>query len=420
MNWFLQQYKTIQFSLFCLLAMLPLLPKGIQSGLFILIVTIALTHVILKKKVFWNAKKSKDLVGLGMLFFLYTISFFYSENKEDALKFILRLLPTILLPLVFLKEKKSLFSGKKIEKILLLFLITVLIKFVWVHFNIYEMLYAENKEFWNIRQQIEVFTETHGTYLSIWLGIAALIQGYFLKKNSNNIYIVLISICSLSYLGYWLYVVGSRMPLLATLIALFLLLLRSFEIQYKIIVPIAVAVFIIFSFTFKNQIKFKIEELTSYNTAIPVGKYESTYPMITNENIRSVIYHCALEDIKKSSLIGYGIGDVDDHLQKCYDVQFNHTDTFKRFYFNTHSQYLLILMATGFIGFFIYIASLIFMFQFTNRKTDLYTCFLVLLLGCFCFENVLSRHDGVFAFSFFSTLLYFWHSHEKTSDFEQL
>ncbi len=404
---FINHYNNIQFFLLLVLAAFPILPKGIQSTVIVLMSVSTTIYFFIEGKKHWSYKKIKVLVVLGSLPIINSVSLLYSENLQLGFKYIFRLSPMILIVLVFLIGKVSILSTERLYKLFVIFIISLILLLSFLHINFLDEIYTNDISPWELRSYMEEFINIHGTYLSMWIGMGILILIWLLCKSSRKTLMRIAGGLFLLYFYYWLYVIGARMPFFATLISsmfLFLFLLRT---PLKIIVISFLILGIAGCIVFKPQIYSKIEELSDYKNAIPAGKYENTNPLISNENIRSVIYYCSFKIFVEEPLFGYGTGSVNKQLQGCYDEDFNHTDLFKRFQFNSHSQYLQVILSSGLIGFLFYIISLMVLVKWSFSRVKLYVGFLLLIFLCFTFENILYRHDGIIFFSFFNSVLFF-------------
>ncbi len=402
----LNQYSTIQYYLLCVLVLFPLLPRAIHSTLIITMSIVALVYLFVVGYLRWNRKKSTELLVLSAVFFIAVISVFYSSNYQSSVKYVTRLMPLLALPMVFLVGDKLITSYKRFAMVCTLYIMAVFIRLLLTHIFLWNDLYHLSTNSWELRNKIEQFTGIHGTYLALWLGCAVLISIHLIKSYKKRFFVVSIGIIVIIYLLYWQLLIASRMAFFATMISILFMVLRLFNIRIRTIFFLGLSSFIVVGFVFQKQLLFKINELTNYESAIPNGKYEDTYPEISNEDIRSVIYYCAIKSIMKKPILGFGIGDVDQELQYCYDTEFSHTDTFQRLYYNTHSQYLLILMATGFVGFIMYMIANTVLIRWSLSISALYSGVLLLFFLCFVFENILNRHDGVLAYSIFNTLFF--------------
>lgn len=230
----------------------------------------------------------------------------------------------------------------------------------------------------------------HPIYGSIFIALSILLLS-FLFINQKNRYLLIFALLILVFV---LFLLGRKGVIMATFFSLFITLV-SFKYLpfYKIIVGSFVVV--IFALSFSN-VRERFKEVISI----------SSYQKIDNNstNIRFNIYKCALEVIKKSPLIGYGIGDANNKLKECYIQK----KLFNNETYNSHNQYLGVLLISGILGLF----SLIFLIIKTLKKAFTEKNYILFLVTCFftfimLFENILARQAGLTLFSFYFLLLNF-------------
>lgn len=406
-NYPIYYYKDIQFFLLCGLAGFPILPKTVHSILIMLMGFLAILHVFVNGRKYWSKEKTKYLVVLSSLFVIYLCSLIYTGNITSGLRYVARLSPIILLVLVFLAGKTPIMKTERIQKLFTIYSMSLLVLLSFLYFYFFKEIYNKSISPWELRGYVEELVNVHGTYLSMWIGMGILIKIWLLFIKRKIFWLRIAYVFSLLFFFYWLFIIGARMPFFATLISAFFLVLYLLKLSIRTIVIIFFAVAVCGVTVFKTQVFSKFNELSSYENAIPAGKYENTNPLISNENIRSVIYYCTLKNILKKPIFGYGVGNINQQLQSCYDNEFSHTDLFKRFQFNSHSQYFQIVLSTGLIGFLLYIISSILLARWSFNRCKLYPSFLILVFLCFTFENILYRHDGIIFFSFFNSILFF-------------
>ncbi|WP_299900463.1 O-antigen ligase [uncultured Aquimarina sp.] len=396
-------YERIHFILIGLLVLFPITPRGIQSSLIITLFVVSLVHFFLEGITHWTRNKTILLISLGSISIIYIISLFHSTSVNEGVKFVIRLSPTLLIAFTFLTQKSFRWEYHKLQVVLYLYTASLLLFLIYLHISTFEIIANKNLSSWHLRDRIDQLTEVHGTYLSIWIGFAIVCGFWFVIKNINKKIFLIANVVIICYFFYWIYLIGARMPILATIVSLGWLLLDLWKVSNKTKIFAVGSLICICVTVFWNPILNKVNEMRNYENAIPEGKYENTNPLISNENIRSVIYHCALKKIEERPILGYGIGRVNSELQECYDEEFNHTDLFTRFKFNAHSQYLQLVLTLGIFGITLFVTSIICWFRSSSLK--LYHYFLALILLSFAFENVLNRHDGIIFFSVFNAIL---------------
>jgi O-antigen ligase len=127
-------------------------------------------------------------------------------------------------------------------------------------------------------------------------------------------------------------------------------------------------------------------------------------------SIRFMNYKCGIKSLMKRPIFGYGIGDVQEQMDLCYEEE---NANFPKKRYNTHNQYLFIWLSSGIIGFITFIAILFYYFKKSLQfKDEVMFSILVLYSFTFLFENVLSRQSGVIFFCFIINY-FLWNNFNK-------
>jgi O-antigen ligase len=391
------------------LSLFPVLPTGVESVLMIAAFLFSLSYFMIEGNKFWNKKKTLYCMLFSSLFLIYTLSLIYTQNTSNGIKYIIRLLPTVLFPALFLFNDKELINNRQLEFLKSMYIMALILVLVYLHFVLYDSLYKSEIRFWYFRQLIEKKIKVHGTYLSMWIGFGVILLMFKIKKEILNIkkhFFILVLFAIIGYFIYWQYIIGARMPFVATLLVSSFSMFKNRKQMLIFSILLIVLGFIIILKT--DRLGDRFQKLTHYNFSFPEGKYEDNYPNISTEQIRNGIYYCSFEKIKQKPMLGYGVGDVDAELQSCYDQTFTNTDTYKVTSYNSHNQYLKIVLSAGFIGLILFLISTLYLIKIAiEYKLGLYIGFISFVFLNFCFENILSRHDGVLFFAFFNTLIFF-------------
>ncbi|MFD2529541.1 O-antigen ligase family protein [Polaribacter marinaquae] len=394
--------KKNSFYILVLISMFPLLPKAVESILMILFFLVSLIIFFKNKK---HCCKSNvfQVFNLSSLFVIYLISTLYSENLSEAFNFILRVTPIFLFALT-LGILNPIITKKKKKFLLNTYFFSVFTALLIVHTHLIFNVSGEITS-WEYRNAFEEYTKVHGTYFSLWTGFAVLIilnKVCNLKFNKKNFIIISLYLIVLSYCIYWQFIIAARLPLFVTLLLSFVLLLKQLEKRIAIyIFFMAITLALVIGFVNLNTIKNKID------FKIPQGKYELKHNVMSSEDIRAGIYFCSYKIIKQSVLYGIGIGDVNDNLNKCYESEID-SDVYQIFHYNSHNQYLQIILASGLLGLLFFLYNLLILLKLSIRNKDnLFFALNMFLIICFFTENILSRHDGVIFYSFFTAIFYF-------------
>ena len=408
-QYIINQNSKITYFFLIALTFFPVLPTGVESVLMITSFLFSLSYFMIEGKKFWNRKKTLYSLLFSSLFLIYAFSLIYTQNIGNGIKYIIRLLPTVLFPALFLFNDKELINNKQLEFLKSMYIMALILALVYLNFVLYDSLYKREICFWDFRQLIEKKIKVHGTYLSMWIGFGVIILLFKLKKgiiNKQKQLIILTLLVIISYFIYWQYIIGSRMPFGGTLLVSSILMFKNRKQMFIFSIFFIVLSFIIILKT--DRLGDRFQKLSHYNFSFPEGKYEDNYPNISTEQIRNGIYYCSFEKIKQQPILGYGVGDVDAQLQSCYDKTFTNTDTYKVTSYNSHNQYLKIVLSAGFIGLILFLVSMLHLIKVSiEYRSVLYIYFVSFVFLNFCFENILSRHDGVLFFSFFNSILFF-------------
>lgn len=405
----IQHNNSISYFFLLAVALFPVLPMGVESVLMLSGFLFSLLYFIYEGKKFWHKQKTIQLILFSSLLLIFTFSLLYTQDIQKGIKFIIRLLPTILFPAIFLFNEKKDITPDRFNTITSIYCGAILLIIIYLHIVLFDELYNYSVNFWDFRQLIETKTKVHGTYLGMWEGFAIILIVYKIKneisskKRCLNIFLMF---SILLYFFYWQYVIGSRMPFLATILVCFFCLFKNIkQIVLAAVLLIALSVVLVSKM---DRIGERFQKLKNYDFSFPEGKYEDNYPNISNEQIRNGIYFCSYQTLKQEPFLGYGVGDVDSKLQSCYDKTFTNTDTYKVTNYNSHNEYLNIILSSGIAGLILFLFSnFYFIKKAFKRKSNIYISFVAFVFLSFCFENILSRHDGVIFFSFFNSLLFF-------------
>ena len=125
--------------------------------------------------------------------------------------------------------------------------------------------------------------------------------------------------------------------------------------------------------------------------------------MAYNE-VKETVKKCSVDLVPKAGFWGYGIGDGKKELMSCY-AQYN--SDLETISYNSHNQYLSILIHTGFLGILAFgITMFVLLFMGLNSKNYLGIAFLILFGMFMTAENILERQHGVIYFSLLINFLF--------------
>jgi O-antigen ligase len=138
----------------------------------------------------------------------------------------------------------------------------------------------------------------------------------------------------------------------------------------------------------------KYRVLTVFDSSI-THKYLS----FANQNIRLIKWENGLELVSKSPIFGYGIGDAKSELIEQYKS--NGFQTGVENAYNSHNQYIDILLQTGLFGLLIMFG--LFYTIFSNKLKNRFELKLIAFVFVISFftESILGRHWGIISFVLF-------------------
>lgn len=348
-----------------------------------------------------------------LLFFQFVVFYFwqlasvlYSSDTELAFSNLFGRLSLLLFPVLLISPGK--FIKEKVEKLLQVFALGMVLYMIFCFgFALYRSVELNNgqwifnphpQEFWlNYFYAEELTLKHHPSYVSMYVLLAALIcfESYFGYSKVNKVRSMWFA------MGVFLiacqYFISSRAGILVTLIIGFSFFINKAVIagKKKYILPgILISVVVLTPFILKNQ---RVDYL--------VGKiFNSPANYERKEDPRFKIWDLTLKISMDNLLLGVGIGDARNELEQEY-IRLGEFKLAKD-RFNTHNQYLEVLLETGLIGLVIFLSIFYKMIQIARCDGNyMYIYFIVMSFMFFMFESMLYRLAGVTFFSLFSFLL---------------
>lgn len=392
-----------------ILAIFPILPfkiKGLSVVLFLILSLISLRKRDLKMKgvFFLNA----------CLFVMYALSITYSENISDAFKILETKLSLLIFPLSFVllsANSNAVSSVLKFEeplkKLFLLssFVLCVIIFIVSLQYgNYYEQKIALQPFLDNLNTGFYWLVD-HPIYLSIYISIALLIliHLYASANRNNKIALLIIGLFKL----FILLLLSRKGVIIAFSLSASVYVFLKQRKKANIILLIT-TVFLV-SIPMVN--KFMPDTTKRFQEMFDSKSYKKEVDPHSSTSIRYAIYTCALEKISDSWLVGYGLGDVKPELDSCYG---NISSHLLEINYNSHNQYLDVLLTVGLIGFILFLISLFINLRICFINKDYFAFCLILMFMIFMItENILDRQNGVILFAFFINFFFFKNMNES-------
>ena len=385
----------------------------------ILIAIFGLYSVVTQRKnLSWNILKDDQLlVMLAIPFLVFGLSILLSDNMLEGWKMFEKKLCLFLFPFfIRLYHPTEVEKSKTLIRLLSIFVATCALCLVYQTY-LYCIGVGDSGLFYNdlliglVNMQAVYFSWFVTVFMVVtaWLGLKKQLTP--IKTGIIMIFLLIVNI------------------LLASRIALFLgFIVFAFFLIYQLrdsldskkgtIVAISTTVLLITSIFFFPQTSNRIKSIgnteVNFSNTNPINHFNGE---IKDENwnglnARLAIWTCTLDAIKNNPVVGYGIGDTEKALRKAYEVK---GFTFGlRNNFNTHNQYLDILLNAGIIGLLLIVGAWCKVLHLAKiNNNQLLFVFLLISMLVMLTENILNRNQGVFFFSFFISLFSLFNFNKK-------
>lgn len=335
------------------------------------------------------------------VFILSILGYLYSTDTWRAGYLIERQLAILLFPIILPLTINI--NRKNIEFILSSFTASCLVATLYLLYTCFFFLYTnhqplsflKNKQFYN--HSFSHPLNIHAGYLSLYLSLSI----FFLLDKLNAKKLLRTFCYSLVILTLYtgLFFLASRNTIIATIVVS-LFIFPFFKVKNKIwafVFPFLAICIFLWIGNQSNYINTRFSK-----ELIGDIKIEQQYS-VENPEPRIQRWQCAWELIKQRPFWGYGTGDEINLMKGQYlkrRMMISYSEEF-----NTHNQYLAILLKNGMIGLLLFLLMMIYFFRLAIRSKDfIYFSFLILFFLGLITENMLDTNKGIFFFAFFNTL----------------
>ena len=392
----------------------PIMPNDFKGFFMIFLgITALMYHFTYKKSYQWMSFAVNSL-----LFFVYLISLFYTENVHHGIVKLGPALSILVFPLIFyilLGNYKI--SRKTIYSMLHLFsMATAVFMLIFIfYFKFYvERIFPDVDllSFNYIRSYLRAipYIGQHPIYVSYFIGISIISSTHqtfvFYKKHSKR---YIFSGLLLLFHMFSLLLISSKGTISALLIVAIILFYPIFKSKMAtFILSSFLIIFFIMSILYIPNVKNRFKELFKSKT------YSFENPDERNSSqIRIAIWKTAVKNIKKSPVWGYGLGDVKDVLDA--DYRKNYPLLLKENY-NSHNQYMDIWLSAGLPGLLVFIFFLYFNTKLAVQTRDfIFLALLLFFMINFLSENLIDRQTGATLFFFFVNLFGAYNNSKKVA-----
>lgn len=243
----------------------------------------------------------------------------------------------------------------------------------------------------------------HRPYLGLYILLVIFFLLNRITRNTSAQFEKLLVLLVILFIAF-LFIIQAKMAIIAFIFTSFILFSIVLIKRQKInILLLSGIVFLGIGYLSYPYTEYYIHDLTNINL---IDQHINNPDLQIQQNPRPAIWNCAVEIIKNNFWVGVGTGDVQEHLNVCYEVK--NLDYQRQNNLNAHNEFLQEGIRHGVIGFSLFIVVLVFPVVVSiQRRLYLYTAFL-LIFGCCCItETILSRQSGAIFYSFFNALLAF-------------
>lgn len=337
-----------------------------------------------------NLKRSFPIV---IYFIFLSFSIAYSNNKVIAYKILEKNLIFIVFPLIFSLNSSSsnLFLEKKFYQALLVGVIIIFVVnlvYLDLDYNLFSY-YNTHKNFFKL-------IPAHPTYIGLFIFISVLYYYDFSfnlkKKLIIHTFLSLASLFLMSRIIIVLYVLFFAYDLY--------FILKKTTTTYKVLTCIITIFSLAYIFFQTPYLKERIISDSLMDLNLEDGR--SLDKGASEGSSRILRYKSAIQVINENILIGTGIGDAQSKLNDAYTK--NNLKIAANKNYNTHNQYLDILVKLGLAG--LTILTLIFYLSLKSSYSKNITLIICSFILIMLVENLLGRFQGVFCFvSAFSFML---------------
>lgn len=371
--------------------------------------------VLLFVNSFFMIKKGNDgikitnryFLSIALLYIVYVIGIFNSENISAANFDVQLKLSLIVLPIAFLLSPKL--SASELNKIFYCFTAGCFISSV-VCLGIAAKRYANEGSVVFFYNSLSFFLHPSYFAMYITLMVSFLLYEILIKHATPRLSWIRLALI-IYFLGF-LFLLSSKAGLITMSLILFSTLIISYmRSGNKLLLGImigAIAGLLIFIFFLPGN----MNRYLSFAKIISHDKVTEDTGESTSE--RFYVWKNGWQLIKEQPILGYGTGDVKDVLVNQY-VKTGFEFGVKR-RLNAHNQFMQTILAVGAMGITLLLFCFIFPIRlFKNTGSFIGFVFLIIVAINFMVESMLETQAGVVFFALFYSILVIDHSKKEVS-----
>ena len=405
MKIFFKEKKSFIDLLIALLVFASLIwgPNSINSKFIILFSMYGIVSFLFLDR---NMSKFKKVfrfyMPMVLLFLVYLLSLLYSDDLRMGSIKIQRLTSLIIFATVFSCTK---FEKRTLRRIFNYYPFVVLVACLYSH-SVVVKKFIVNKEdslrkLFNLDYSYKVLGDTidlHTTYYSLYILIAIVIVLENFKR-FLNLYEKFLYLLLIGYFSFFVLHLSSRMCIILLYIVILFNIIRFFSAKRQFFKGIAVTIiFHMALFMMASGIS-----ATKYRFQHILGFTYYTGYMVNDGEHKLNLWKAAL-DANKNFLIGNGVGDIQNSLNRAY-AKNNLQKPLKENY-NSHNQYIEVYVGMGITGLIVFLYLLgYYLFFFIKHKNSIGIQFMIIISLISLTECIWNRHNGLVFICFMLGLL---------------
>lgn len=338
--------------------------------------------------------KSKAALLLTGLFFLYALSFFWSDNHPYFASRLQLMGPFWVLPFAFQSVK---WKQHYFDYVVMLFIAVCVAGACWSLFQYLSDKNAIDAAYGVSKSMPTPFQLDHIRFgVAVVVGISFCFQLFKQKKRAKWLWLL----CAF-FLIVYLHLLASKTALLSLyLIILYevaaLIIKKKKRLLGASLLFLLMALPVVAYYTsasFNNKVWYSVYSFYELSN-------DTAQTNVSDEG-RIVSYKTAFKVYKENLLLGVGIGDGRDAMEKAYEN--NGVQTERILY--PHNQFLYIALVLGSLGLLYFLFCGFYLFKKYFRRSDWMASFLLIFIVPFMVEAFLNTQYGIAIFLFFFLLL---------------
>ena len=339
----------------------------------------------------------KRIIPFALFYGFTLMGLLYSDNRQTALFELVKQIHILALPLVFALGGQV--SARLIRTVLIAFTGLIGVLFVYGLVSAWSVFQQTGEYKVLFYHDLASQVSLSALYFSMFLvfSILVIIQELFQPtvNKSKSIFLY----CLLFLYVLFVVMLASRASVLA-LLAVFLFSLVEFKKKpqariFRIVFFLSI-LGVILCTLFVPLLNERFREAINYQNQFTIEKVGG------GTSFRIAKWESSVKVLKQNFLFGTGTGDVQEALDKQYQID-GHLQIL---HLNAHNQYLQCLLGQGLPGLFAFLACLVAIVK-TSRRTFYSMGFVVIFGFCSFTESMLEVQKGILFFSFFSGLFLF-------------